>query len=239
MPKTAPGANNNASDPARHFSGFGRGLFAFFAELEKNQNKEWFHANKHDYETTISGPMGLLIQDLSQAFEASGMAISGSAKTSVFRIHRDVRFSKDKSPYKTHISAALSEDGTKHGKGLLYLQIGGPEGAFMATGFYSPEPDKLKSIRQIIADEPKPWLKVEAALRKKGLALMADEALIRMPKGFEAYAESPVAATLKLKNFVVKADIPKALLHDQALVKHIAGFAKSAQPLIAFFGSAL
>jgi uncharacterized protein (DUF2461 family) len=106
-------------------------------------------------------------------------------------------------------------------------------------GFYSPEPAQLKAIRGIIADEPKQWLAIEAALESRGLSLMRDATLSRMPKGFESHAESPVAETLKLKSFVVKTEFTKKSLHEKALVDRIATFAGDGWPLINFFRDGL
>jgi uncharacterized protein (TIGR02453 family) len=231
--------SSSPSNDAPVFSGFGRRLFSFFDALAKNQNKKWFHAHKDEYETQAHIPMQLLVEALSARFATQSIALSGSAKTSLLRINRDLRFSKDKDPYKTNISAVLSETGTKMGRGALYLQMGGPDGAFAAMGFYSPEPAQLKTIRGIIADEPEQWMAIEAGLKSRGLSLMQDDTLSRMPKGFESHADTPVAETLKLKSFVVKTEFTKKSTHEEALVDRIATFADDGWPLINFFRDGL
>jgi uncharacterized protein (TIGR02453 family) len=92
-------------------SGFGRGLFSLFDEPAKNQNKGWFHVRKDEYDTQARAPMQLLVEDLSARFSTQLILLSGNAKTSGFRINRNTRFSKRKSPYKANIGAILSETG--------------------------------------------------------------------------------------------------------------------------------
>jgi uncharacterized protein (TIGR02453 family) len=221
------------------FTGFGRGALTFFESLAANQDREWFAANKTTYEREVKAPMEALVEALALAFAAHDIPLTGSAKASLFRIHRDVRFSKDKSPYKTHAGAVLSRDGTKGGKGILYVQVGGAERAFVALGFWHPEPDDLAAIRAAIAAEPQRWLAVGKALAKSDLSVAGGPALARMPKGFEALAASPVAPVLKLHSLVVSRTLPADHIFGSPLIDDILAFTVSALPLLTFARSAL
>ena len=221
------------------FTGFGPGALTFFEELAANQDREWFAAHKPIYEREVKAPMEALVEALAMAFAVHDIPLTGSAKASLFRIHRDVRFSKDKSPYKTNTGAVLSRDGTKGGKGILYVQVGGAERAFVAMGFYHPEPDDLAAIRAAIAAEPQRWLAVEKALGRAGLDVAGGAALARMPKGFEALAASPVAPVLKLHSLVVSRTLPPQRIFAPAFIDDIIAFTRSALPLITFGRAAI
>ena len=131
MAKRAPAAEPGGSRP---FEGFRPAALTFLKDLAANQNRDWFQANKSAYETELRAPMGALVDALAFAFEVHDIALTGDAKRSLFRIHRDVRFAKDKNPYKTNVSAVLSRDGTRHGTGILYIQVGGDRGGHARHG---------------------------------------------------------------------------------------------------------
>ena len=115
----------------------------FFHELAKNNDREWFEQHKAVYENEVKQPMAALITALAEELARRGLPLTGDPKRSMFRIHRDVRFSNDKSPYKTQAGAVLSRDGTKDFQGLLYIHIS-PEGSFTASGFYHPDAGQLE-----------------------------------------------------------------------------------------------
>jgi uncharacterized protein (TIGR02453 family) len=157
MPPVAPA-------PRQPFEGFGPGALDFFTVLAAHQTRAWFLANKATHD----------------------IPLTGDAKRSLFRIHRDVRFSRDKSPYKTNAGATLTRDGAKMARGVLYIQVGGAEGSFMAVGFYGPEPKDLHAIRAAIAADPDRWLGLQAALAGAGLAFSMTAAQTRPPRGLDA-----------------------------------------------------
>ncbi len=225
--------------PTKPFAGFTPAALRFFEDLAANQDREWFNAHKHVYEDQIRAPLGALVEALTFAFAAHDIPISGDPKRSLFRIHRDVRFSKDKRPYKTNAGAVLSRGGDKSTSGMVYVHIAAGDGAFMAAGFYGPSPETLAALRQGIVRDPKRWLAVEAALTKAGLALSRDGARVRMPRGLEAHAEAPIAEVLKLPNLIVSRPIATPDLFRPALVDNIAAFAQVTLPLLEFGWSAL
>jgi uncharacterized protein (TIGR02453 family) len=222
----------NEDFPQPPFEGFPPDALAFFRELAGNMDKAWFAANKPRYERSVRDPLQALVGALSQGLEEAGLPFRGDPKRSVFRVNRDVRFSNDKSPYKTHASCALTRSGDKMSPGVLYFHLD-PLGSFAASGFYAPEPDALHRMRLGIVDNPKGWAKVVAALGKTGLEPSRDEVLVRPPKGFND-APPQVSDALKLKSWVVSRPIPDKELVGPSLVKTLVRLAQDAEPLLRF-----
>ena len=213
--------------------GFGPRALQFFHELAMHNDREWFGEHKSVYEEEVVRPMAALVTALVAELAQRGLPLTGDPKRSMFRIHRDVRFSNDKSPYKTHSGAVLSRDGTKDFQGLLYIHVS-PEGSFTASGFYHPDAAQLQALRRAIATAPERFQAVEAALQKARLTLSRGEALKRLPRGFEDVPEGPTAEILKLKSLIVQRELPEASLGRPRLVKDIADFAEAALPLLKF-----
>ncbi|MDA1260073.1 MAG: DUF2461 domain-containing protein [Planctomycetota bacterium] len=184
---------------------FGPELFRFLQNLQRNNQREWFNEHKQDWLAHARDPMLRFVADLalrlpklSPNFLADPRPVGGS----MFRIYRDVRFSKDKSPYKTHLAAHFPhlqyED--VHCPGF-YLHLA-PGEVFFGAGIWQPDGPSLARIRARIVEDPKAWQKVagEAALAKAGLRATG-ESLKRPPRGFDA--EHPYIEDLKRKDFCV------------------------------------
>jgi len=223
--------------PPPPFRGFPPDALVFLQDLSANMNKAWFTENKARYEHAVRDPLQAFVGALSEALKDAGLPFRGDPKRSVFRINRDVRFSKDKSPYKAHASCALTRSGDKMAPGVLYVHLH-PLGSFAASGFYSPEPDALQLMRAAIAEDPKGWTTTLAALSKTGLKLSHDDTLIRPPKGFD-HAPPEVVDALKLKSWVVRRPIPTKQLASPALVTSVLRLARHAEPLLRFGWRAL
>ena len=224
----------NTGNTLNTFTGFKPEAFKLLNALAKNNNREWFLENKTVYDQELRAPMAALVETLALGFAARDIPLTGDAKKSLFRVNRDVRFSHNKEPYKTNVSAVLSRDGSKTAQGLLYLQLGGSEGAFVASGFYAMEPPSLAAFRQAIANKPEKWLAVTAGLEQSGFALGSDDALKRMPKGFEHYQEEAIASALKQKHFVITQNFSKKSFENPDIVIDIIKFAETARPLLDF-----
>lgn len=220
------------------FDGFTLGAFAFFEALTAEQNRDWFLANKETYEREVRRPLAALVEAVAFACEVRDLPFTGDAKRSLFRINRDIRFSNDKSPYKTNASAIWSRDGGKTSKGVLYFHLSGERAAFMAAGFYGLGPKDLGAVRAAVAGKPERWLAVETAVAASGLAPSRDGALTRLPKGYET-ADAAIAPTLKLRNFIVSRPIAIESLYRPALIDEIVDFAEQALPILKFGWSAL
>lgn len=220
------------------FTGFGPSALPFFKALAFHQSKEWFDANRKLYEDEIKTPLGDLVEALSEAFAASSIPLKGSRKASVFRINRDVRFSKNKDPYKTNAGALLSRSGTKSEPGIFYVHLG-TDGCFAAAGFYLPAPPMLARLRQAIVRDPPAFAAMLAKLDRAKLALSDRETLTRLPRGFESVRDPATAAALRRKSLICARPFADARLGDTRLVEDLVDFARAALPLLEWGWSAV
>lgn len=221
------------------FTGFSPKAFAFLRDLDANQNRAWFEARKSIYEQELKGPLSALIASLGLALSVEGIDLACEPKRALFRIHRDVRFAKDKRPYKAHVSAAMTRDGERLAPGVLYLHFD-PKGSFMAAGFWQPEPPALQKIRARMVARPKEIHAIIAGLGKAGLELEAGEPLKRTPRGFEAVEDAALVGLLRMKSLIVRQSIARKTTGDaDALIGAIAGFAKQTDPLLRFGWTAI
>ena len=216
------------------FEGFDDDAFALLRGIAAHQSREWFLAHKAAYEAEVRDPMAALAVALACELMARGLPFRGDARRSVFRVHRDVRFSKDKRPYKTHIGAALTRDGNKMSPGVLYIHVE-PEGCFAAAGFYRPEPAKLGAIRSRIVDHAPAYRRALAAMARHGLVLAPDEdSLKRLPRGFDGATDADLVEALRRRSFIVRLPLSMADVADGGLVARLADFAAAARPLLEF-----
>ncbi|MEL6913789.1 MAG: DUF2461 domain-containing protein [Pseudomonadota bacterium] len=182
--------------------------FELLEELEANNAKAWYDAHKADFEATVRAPFAAILEAVTARLAGSIAPLIGSNKT-MFRQNRDVRFSKDKSPYKTNVSGLLTPTGTKSEMaGILYLHLD-KTGGFMATGFYQFPTAKLGLIRDRIVGNPTRFQTMLDSLAEHDLALDMSSSLTRMPKGYAAHEDHPHAAYIKLKNFLVVAPLAR------------------------------
>jgi len=221
------------------FRGFRPAAFGFLRGLAEHQTRAWFEANRADYETEVRAPLGALIAALNGELARRGIALRGDAARNIFRIHRDVRFSKDKRPYKTHAGATLTRDGARMSQGLLYLHVD-PDGSFVAAGFHRPEPADLQALREAIAAAPDAFRGMMDALARAGLDFGPDEdALQRPPRGFAHVEAADLRDALRRKSFLARRPLTQAALGTPAVVGTIADFAAAALPLLRFGWAAL
>ncbi|MGL4489798.1 MAG: TIGR02453 family protein [Rhizobiaceae bacterium] len=216
------------------FKGFGKQALPFLKALDFHQSRDWFKENKALYESELETPRGDLVEALTAAFAANNIPLKGDRKKSVYRIYRDVRFAKDKSPFNKHVSALLTPSGEKReDEGSFFIKIG-IEGCFMAAGFYLEGSDRLKEFRNRIITYPDAYRSMMALLAKAKLELGSDGALKRMPKDFEHVSEPDLAAAMKLKHYYVQENIDPAVVTTTKLVDLSVAFMKKAMPLLAW-----
>jgi uncharacterized protein (TIGR02453 family) len=213
------------------FAGFGPQALPFFKALKFHQSREWFEANRETYESAVRRPMGDLVEEVVERLRRAKIPIKGDRKSSLFRIHRDVRFSANKDAYKTNAGAALTRSGQKNDPGVLYFHLS-PEKCFFAAGFYLPSSDRLASLRGSAARAPKPFKAMTAKLKKAGLALSAENSLKRAPRGFEAIDDPEIAAATRLKSMICLRPVPEAAVAAPILVDDFCAFAADALPLL-------
>ena len=223
--------------PSSRFQGFPAPAFTFLHGLAAQNERAWFLAHKDTYEAAVKAPMLDLVADLSDALAARHVPLVGHEGKAMFRPNRDVRFSKDKSPYKTNASAVLSRDGGRRSQGVLYVQMGG-DGGFAALGFYQLEPAALGAFRDQIIHDPAAWRRLTAQLAKHGLALRREDSLTRLPRGYDT-AAAGLEADLRLKSFILTVPLTKAAFGKPALTGQIADFARNGCGLLEFGWHAL
>ena len=216
------------------FGGFAADGFQFLTELNLNNTKPWFESRRVAYEKMIKAPVAALVTDVATELSRRGLPLEGNPRRSSFRIHRDTRFSNDKTPYKTQVGSVWYRQGSgKDGPGVLYFHLAA-EGCFAAVAFYRPEAEVLGAIRERIRVHPDRFLVMQADLAASGMALNPTESLTRMPRGFEDLKDSPVAPALRLRSFIVRQDIPFEVTAGPALVGAIVDTAQRALPLLRF-----
>lgn len=211
-------------------------FFGFLRNLAQNNNREWFTANKARYEEVVQGPALRFIRDAGARLRKISPYLVGEAKPfggSLSRIYRDIRFSPDKSPYKTHVGIHFwhaKAEGMEHSPGI-FLHLGsGESGAY--SGVWRPEAPTLKRIRDRIADEPDAWKKV---LRSK--VQLEGESLQRPPPGYDP--RHPLIEDLRRKDFVGVRTFRDTEVTNPRFLDTFVQASKAMDPLNAFLAKAM
>lgn len=210
----------------------------FLKDLKKNNTRPWFEKHRQQYETAKEDFL-FLTEKLITGISVFDPAIALlKAKDCVFRINRDVRFSKDKSPYKNNIAGYFNRNGKKGNGAGYYLHIE-PGKSFAAGGMWMPEPKELAGIRQEIDYSFDSWKKIigSTSFKKTFIEGIKGEALVRPPKGYDE--TNPAIAYLKMKNFVVTKSFTDTEIQSKTFVKDMANTFKAMKPMIDFLNSAI
>ena len=202
------------------FTGFRPAALTFLRSLSRNNKREWFEANRERYEADVKRPLQILVEEIDARLGEIAPEMIGNPKRSIFRIYRDVRFSKDKSPYKTNAAAwfyhrdAGHAVGTAaaHGGAGFYFQIA-PKECMVAGGLWMPPTAALKTLREAIVEDPDALTSIlNQAAFKRAFGTLSDEAVLkRTPRGFDP--DHPAAELLKYKSFTVS----RPLTEDEIL----------------------
>lgn len=218
---------------ADHFTGFADASGRFFRALAKNQNRDWFLAHKDEYERGWLAPMKALLTELRWTLERSYPCELGEPK--VFRIFRDVRFSNDKSPYKTQVAGYLPVAGPSGGRlpgpVALYLHLG--IDTYVGAGHWIMEPPTLQRHRAALLDERRggELARMLSRLEKAGFSVGSHDALKKVPRGVDP--EHPRAELLKRKGLVVGyPELDRTLITSRDLVGWIVKHTKRAAPVV-------
>ena len=221
------------------FDGFPPEGIDFMKRLKKNNNRLWFEKHKEEYESSVKLPMQSLIAALHPHFERFAPEFDINPKRSIFRIYRDVRFSKDKTPYKTHVAAHFVLRGKPKGvEGSGYYLHIEPGEIFLGGGIYMPDNDQLKKIRRAIANQSDQFLSIiHDAKFKKVFGKLEGDKLQRAPKGYEP--DHAMAEWLKYKQFFVGVEWAESRCLKAKFVSEIAGVFEAATPLVRFLNGAM
>ena len=212
---------------------FDQRTFTFLKGLARNNNRDWFQAHKEDYEADLKEPFLDFISDAGPQLAKISKHIVADPRPnggSLFRIYRDVRFSKDKSPYKTHAGAHFPVGGKGvHGPGY-YFHIE-PGQCFVAGGMWMPDPKSLQLIRTRIATKPAEWKKARGTLDHP------EDALKRPPQGFDP--DHPMIEDLKRKSFTASKRLTDKQVTGPDLMKTFIGACREIAPMMGFLASAV
>lgn len=229
MPKTT----------APSFQGFADEQLEFWKALAKNQDREWFAKHKTDYEEGWAGPMAALLAEAREKLDSAYPHLElGEPK--VFRIHRDVRFSADKSPYKTNVSGVIttkSRGKVTESPAALYIQLGTE--SFVGAGLYMMDSDQLSRYRAAVLEEERgsEIAKIVRGLSKKGFETGAAQSLKTAPKGIDP--AHPRIELLKKKGLIVGfPKIPAGAIASRKLLDWVVTEAKRSAPLVTWLAFA-
>lgn len=211
-------------------------VLRFLHSLSLHNDKVWFEAHKADY-LKAKATVGELAVKLIEGIRAFDDTIGPlSASDCTYRIYRDVRFSKDKSPYKTHMGVFVNRGGKKSGYSGYYFHIDGNGGHLLAVGNYFTEPRVLKVLREDILLGGGDFRQIldRAA---PGLVLDTSESLKKVPKGFPA--EGPDAEFFKLKNFCLLEDLDDAFILSPDLADRVLAIFRTGKPFLDYVNRAI
>jgi uncharacterized protein (TIGR02453 family) len=226
------------TDSCIGFTGFRPAAFEFFAGLRANNEPGWFKPRKSVYETEILVPLRELVAAVGAALAQEGLPLIGDPRRGVFRIYRDIRFSADKRPYKTHAGAVLTRSGGRRDPGVLYIHVA-PGEAMTGAGFWHPPPDLLARLRRAVLGDADGFAAMAAALDQAGCPLSTDDRLSRPPRGFEAAKGTPVADYVCWKSFTAHIALSDTELQSPAVVDRVVGFARTVMPFLEWGWAAL
>ena len=219
---------------------FSNEFFGFLAELKLNNNREWFQANKDRYSAVVLDPLvdfvadfGEHLRGINPHFVADPRPIGGS----VFRIYRDVRFSKDKSPYKTQAAIHFRHEMGRevHGPGY-YLHLE-PGEVYAGVGLWRPGSESLAKIRDAIVGNPERWKRTIASDKFTSVYQMEGDSLKRAPKGYDP--DHPMIGDLKRKDFVAAAQFTEEDACEPDFIEAYADSCRRAGPFMEFLTTAV
>jgi uncharacterized protein (TIGR02453 family) len=210
----------------------------FLSELKENNHKDWFQENRKTYEAAKTDFLTFIDGVLAELSKADPSLKGIAAKETIFRINKDIRFSKDKSPYKTNFGSGISRDGKKLPLAGYYFHLE-PGKSFLAGGVYMPEPEKLKIIREEIAYDSE---ELDAIFQNKSFNRFfkdfeSIDKLANAPKGFDK--NHPKVEWLKQKSFIVSANISDKDLTSPKALEVVTTQLKEIVPLVNYINKLL
>jgi uncharacterized protein (TIGR02453 family) len=227
------------------FRGFRPAARTILRGLRRHNDRDWFLANRDRYESEVRGPMAALVEEMDVRLATLAPEIVGDPKRSLFRIHRDVRFSNDKSPYKTnaacwfyHMDAGRGVGGdAAHGGAGFYFDIG-PDEAWVGGGIWMPPRPTLLRLREQIAEEHASLARILRAPALKPFGGLAREAMLtRMPRGFDA--DHPAAELLRHQSFTMGRLVRERDLFGAKLADVLAREFERLVPLVRWLNGAM
>lgn len=215
------------------FPGFPSASLKFLAQLRRHNNRDWFEKNRPTYESALKEPMRELVTVLAGELSRFAPEVIADPAKSIYRIYRDVRFSADKSPYKTHIAAIFPVRGLPRNSGPgLYFHFS-PDEVLIAGGVYMPEAGELRAIREHVAADHRKLTKILAEKEFRALfGEMEGEQSKKLPKGY--LPGHPAERYLRYKQFLFTRQYQPELALSSKLVNELLTCFRAGLPLIRF-----
>lgn len=217
---------------------FSDATLRFLRSLKRNNRREWFNAHRDEYELHVRQPLTAIIERLAIDFRSFAPELVASPKLSMYRIYRDVRFSPNKAPYKTHVAASFPTRGLPRHEGAgLYFHIS-PDEVWIGGGMYAPPPPKLQAVREHIASNVRQLRAiVESPGFRRRIGGLQGEKLTRVPRGFPK--EHEAADYLKYRSFIAGAEYPAAIARSPKFYATLLSVFREVLPLSRFLNTPL
>jgi uncharacterized protein (TIGR02453 family) len=219
-------------------SPFTKKTLAFLRALKRNNDREWFRERKADYERHVRGPMVELLGRLTQDFPKFAPELVSDPRVCLYRIYRDTRFSDDKTPLKTHVSAHFPSRQFPKGEGAgLYLEVT-PQWVWIGGGLYMPSSADLRAIREhIAATHPRLHRTVRTPSFRKAVGVLDGERLTRVPRGY--LKDHPAADYLRYKQFLAGREFPAEFATNPRFYPELLKVFRGIVPLVRFLNTPL
>lgn len=226
--------------PSPTFDGFPLEMLHFLEELSRNNHRKWFEKNRERYERCVRGPALAYIEAMAPRIEKISPHLRCVAKKvggSLLRVHRDIRFSKDKTPYKTWVGIQFRHEAGKdiHAPGF-YLHID-TEQVFAAAGTWHPDGDTLRAIRETIDEYPDDWRRAKSGKAFRERFRLAGDSLQRPPRGYGV--DHPQLEDLKRKDHIAVADLDHDVVLQPEVVRTTADVFRASKKYMQFLCEAI
>jgi uncharacterized protein (TIGR02453 family) len=239
-------AANTGEAPMSEFTGFSPRAFGFFRQLRRHNTREWFATHRDLYEAEVRRPLAALVEDVDVWLSVVAPEILGDPRRSIFRIHRDVRFARDKSPYKTHAACWFyHQDAGRgvggeaaHGGAGFYFHLS-PQECFLGGGIWMPPPPALAKIRAAIAEDPRGFGRlVEPPAFRRRFGRLDEEAMLkRLPRGYAP--GHPAERWLRYRSFTCGRELALREVQSPGLARTLARDFARLLPLIRWLNNSL
>lgn len=209
----------------------------FLTQLSKNNNRPWFKEHDAEYRAAKANMEQFVEACIGSILSFDKQVMNLTPKEALFRIHRDVRFSKNKQPYKEWFAAVLTKDGRKYSQAGYYVRVH-PKGAWIGGGFHGPQPDQLARVRKYIQKDSTPLRKaIKGATFKKYFGELQGEQVKTAPKGFSK--DDPNIDLLRYKSFFMMHEVTKKQMMDKNFPAYVAKVCKAMRPVNDYINTAL
>ena len=213
--------------------GFSAKSFKCLEDLRDNCNRDWYHAQKAEIAEHCLDPFAFLLVCVTQELSDHSVRLSGGKQT-MFRLNRDVRFAKNKSPYNHHVSGTLTRSGMKNEQGgFVYLRLD-PTGGRMGAGYWGLTAKRMGPIRDLILADPDKFKAMVANLASHGLEFSTENSLTNMPRGYSEHTDHELAWAIRMKHFIIHRPMKRNEWKGDNIVQMVVDFAKATTPVLDF-----